>query len=250
MSEDPRSRNQSVDNVRIQHQAYQDGIPGRLPRRQALPLQSNGNGSSTTWHRPEGLSRAEGSTVPNDQLARLDISRNETTPSPSPSYTHRADSQETPSVTSQSEGEEDEDGPSETSGFGSALIRKRQISSSLLRTQHHHQYHLGRESSTDTLEDDHEAGISKTVLEKAWGPAPTKRRTKSWLSVDLDKTPGYELPDQLSYVGGNGAEVEPSESDAGTSADGDEKRSIADDLPPEIILQVSLAGLTSSLSSS
>ena len=170
-----------------------------------------------------------------EQLARLDIARNDGTPSPSPSYTHRGDSQETPSVTSQSEGEED--GPNEMSGTGSALglVRKRVVSSSLLKGQHH----LARESSTDTLEGESDAAISKTVVEKAWGPAPIKRRTKSWLSTDPDKTPGYEAPDQLQGAGGYGDELEMSvESDAETSEGGDEKRSIADNLPPEIILQV------------
>lgn len=191
-------------------------------------------------HELPGLPDGSRMTIAAEQMARLDISRHEATPSPSPSYTRRAGSRETPSVTSQSEGEEDEAG--ETSGFGSGLIRKKTASTSVLKAQHH----PGRESSIDTLEDETDGTVSQTVLEKAWGPAPTKRRTRSWLSLDPDRTPGYEAPDQLHQAGnqdqGEGIELDARSEAAEGGEAGEEKRSIADDLPPEIILQVSSDG--------
>lgn len=241
MSDDPRSRSRS-NNVLIQHQAYPDGIPGKLPRRRTSPTRNTESGASRLFNRHElpGLPDGSTMTIAAEQMARLDISRHEATPSPSPSYTRRAGSRETPSVTSQSEGEEDEAG--ETSGFGSGLIRKKTASTSVLKAQHH-VHHPGRESSIDTLEDETDGTVSQTVLEKAWGPAPTKRRTRSWLSLDPDRTPGYEAPDQLHQAGNQdqGEEIELDARSGGAegSEAGEEKRSIADDLPPEIILQVS-----------
>jgi hypothetical protein len=231
MSDDLRSRSRNGGNIRIQYQSYPDGIPGKLPRKRTSPSPSAKSGPSRVVVRHELPGLPDGSMMAAEQMPRLDHSRHEDTPSPSPSYTRRAGSQETPSVTSQSDGEEYEAG--ETSGFGSTLIRKKVTSSSVVKAQHH----LARESFIDTLEDGPDTTVNKTVLEKAWGPAPKKRGSRSWLSVDPDRTPGYEAPDQLHQAGDRGGQIE---METGIGEEGDEKRSIADDLPPEIILQVSL----------
>jgi hypothetical protein len=218
-----------------------------------------------------------------EALVRSDLSRTEgqgISPSPSPSYDRGKGSGANPSVTSLSDGEEDQPTNSQDQ------TSKRKTSMIVAQSTHPSHRHLARETSTDSAfeEEDQEeetpipspdpedtlhpsstfssgmidpeppmVGVSKTVLEKAWGPAPVKRRTTSWLGpsavagVEGEKTTGDEGIEKLSVVGGEMGSVGVNEVEVEQVEEEEEPRSLADDLPPEIILQVSISGLMSSI---
>ena len=194
-----------------------------------------------------GLSKLEGirdsELATQEALARLDLSRAEgqgMSPSPSPSYDHGKGSGATPSVTSLSDGEEEQ----------SAVLRdghssKGKAAMTVDRSNHPSHRRLTRDTSTDSAFEEEEeetpipspdpedtlrpsstfssgmidpepdmGGVSKTVLEKAWGPAPVKRRTTSWLGPSPvataagGETPGDEGVGKVGSVDGAMESVE------------------------------------------
>ena len=251
---------------------FPDGLPSHPSLGVAALGSSTANpGSSRVAELPESALATQ------EALARLDLTRTEAqgmSPSPSPSYDREKGSGANPSVTSLSEGED------EQAIYSQDQASKRKAPMTVTQSTQSTHRHLVRETSTDSaLEEEEEeetpipspdpedtlrpsstfssgmidpdpamGGVSKTVLEKAWGPAPVKRRTTSWLGssgvagLEGEMTPGDERVDRLGMGGGGLGSVGVNEVQVEQMEEAEEEpRSLADDLPPEIILQVSLA---------